>query len=160
MGLSLKFRCPSLLIEGEPLIQQQGHPNQVLSVETHPICRPPALLHIHSPFSTLSPNPSCPALPCCKDSPSISGVGALFSWDSGWRLKTPGRCPAHSASCQPSLGSAEGIHSQWPQSELQTAIPDLQAGSSPRLSLLLLLAAHIWLCCWAINLQREAAIRS
>lgn len=42
------------------LIQEQGHPNQVLSLESHPIC---TSLHIHSPFSVLSPNPPHPVLP-------------------------------------------------------------------------------------------------
>lgn len=64
MGLSLKFRCSSVFAGGQPLIQEQGHPNQVLSVETRPICTPPASVHIHSPVpKPLLPRPPVGTLP-------------------------------------------------------------------------------------------------
>lgn len=48
------------------LIREKGHPNQVLSLESHPIC---TSLNIHSPFSVLSPNP--PALGPHRDSETL-----------------------------------------------------------------------------------------
>lgn len=95
MGLSLKFKCSSMFTGGQPLIQEQGHPHQVLSMETRPICTPPASLsarlqpgYIFTAFSQSCPqNP--PAQASCGDSPSTTGAGALFSSGSGGGLTSP-----------------------------------------------------------------------
>lgn len=112
MGLSLKFRCPPVSTGGQPLIREQGHPNQVLSVETRPTCslQPPYI------FTALSQ--SCPQTPPAQaspgDSPSTAGAGALCSAGSGRRVKAhPGRSPAPTASSLPSPGSAGGGRAQW-----------------------------------------------
>lgn len=72
------------------LIREKGHPNQVLSLESHPIC---TSLNIHSPFSVLSPNP--PALGPHRDSETLwcwSPV-QLGLWgedgNSSWRSPVP-----------------------------------------------------------------------
>lgn len=112
MGLSPKFKCSPMFTGGQPLIQQQGHPNQVLSVETHPICS----LQPRYIFTALTQ--SCPQTPPAQashgDSPSTTGAGAPCSAGSGWRIKAhPGRSPAPTASSLPSPGTARGVRAQW-----------------------------------------------
>lgn len=145
---------------GQPLIQEQGHPHQVLSMETRPICTPPASLsarlqprYIFTAFSQSCPqNP--PAQASCGDSPSTTGAGALFSSGSGGGLTSPppppSRSPAPTASSQPSPGSAEGVCAPRPWAAARAA-PDCNsqftgriwpqviapaASGSPRLALL------------------------
>lgn len=136
-----------------------------LHASSLPICTPPASIHIHSLFSVLSPKPSCAGL--------LWGLSQYhWCWSPvqlglRWRVNLPPRPPAEAlhplpapsppqAAPRVSVPLGRGLQPE----QLQTAIPNLQAGSGPRLSLLLLLAAHVWLCCQAINPQREAAIRS
>ena len=148
MSLSLKFKCPSTSTGGQPLIQKQGHPNQVLSVETHPTCTPPASAHNHTPSQPCPQNSSSQAF--CRVSPSTDDAGALSSLGSRWGLKAP----LAGALC---LLPAPSPPQAAPRvsTGLQPPMPSLWAGSGLRLSLLLLLAAHVWLRHWAINPQRE-----
>lgn len=74
------------------LIQEQGHPNQVLSLESHPIC---TSLHIHSPSPVLSPKPSAPT---GTQRPS----GALPRVASCWQHPVPAAGPSP-------LGSAGAV---------------------------------------------------
>lgn len=109
MGLSLQFRGASVLTGGQPLIQEQGHPNQVVSVETRPVCTPPASLHIHSPFSALSPKLSWPGLPR-----GLSQCHWCWSPVQPGLKPPPGRSPVPTASSQPSPGSTEGLQAVIP----------------------------------------------
>lgn len=141
------------------LIQEQGHPNQVLSLETHPIC---TSLHIHSHSLSVSRPQSPPALGSLRDSEThwCWSPVQLGLWTEG--DIPPGRSPVPPARSQPSR-AVLGVCAQCPQAAARAAPgrgSALPAGSGSRLSLGLLLAAHVWFYRWAINPQGEAATTS
>lgn len=88
------------------LIQEQGHPNQVLSLETHPIC---TSLHIHSHSLSVSRPQSPPALGSLRDSEThwCWSPVQLGLWTEG--DIPPGRSPVPPARSQPSHAVLGGL---------------------------------------------------